>query len=290
MTFDDWSTSIRAKITGSWNLHLAVPTEHLDFFVLISSLNGILGGRGQANYTAGNTFQDALAHYRVARGQTAVSIDLGLMVDEGVIAENKDLLVSLQRLGLLMNLGQEDLHSLLDHYCDPGRGGQLGPGDEAKAQMLVGIERPAAIVARGLDVHHALRRPMFRHLFRMGVEAGEGAGDEVGGHTTVAVDRPALLRAAGTTSEAALLVGEWFEAKMTHTLGLAEGSIDRARPPHTYGIDSLVAIDLKNWFAREIGAEVAVFALLGNSSLDQLAIEATNKSRYRKQDISSLEH
>lgn len=281
MTFDDWSTSIRAKATGSWNLHLALPAGTLDFFVLLSSINGIFGGRAQANYTAGNTFKDALAHYRIAQGQTAVSIDLGMMVDEGVLAENRHMLVSMQRLGLLMDLEQGDLFALLDHYCDPGL--RPPPAGDSRAQVLVGIERPAVLVAKGLDLHHALRRPVFRHLFRMDVEADEAAGAEgakARGSAAV-VDRPALLRGAPSEGEAASLVGAWFAAKMAYTLGLAEGDIDPARPPHTYGIDSLVAIDLKNWFAREIGAEVDVFMLLGNLSLDQLAAEATRKSRYR---------
>lgn len=65
MSFDDWNISMDSKITSSCNLHPALP-GNLDFFVFISSNNGIFGDRSQANYAAGNTFKDALTHHRLS--------------------------------------------------------------------------------------------------------------------------------------------------------------------------------------------------------------------------------
>jgi hypothetical protein len=45
MSYDDWITCTRAKIQGSWNLHEALP-KHLDFFVMLSSISGIIGNPG----------------------------------------------------------------------------------------------------------------------------------------------------------------------------------------------------------------------------------------------------
>ena len=50
---------------------------------------------------------------------------------------------------------------------------------------------------------------------------------------------------------------------------------------HTYDIDSLVAIELKNWLAREIGADIEVFVLLGNMLLEKVSAMAAETSRYR---------
>ncbi|PHH61419.1 hypothetical protein CDD81_390 [Ophiocordyceps australis] len=52
MTHDDWVVGTRAKVTGSWNLHATMP-PNVDFFILISSLNGIIRGPGQANQPGG---------------------------------------------------------------------------------------------------------------------------------------------------------------------------------------------------------------------------------------------
>ncbi|KAL2759081.1 hypothetical protein ACRALDRAFT_1040872 [Sodiomyces alcalophilus JCM 7366] len=277
MTYDDWMVSTRAKVTGSWNLHTLLP-EDLDFFIFMSSLNGIMGGRAQANYGAGNTFKDALARYRLQLGQKAVSIDLGLMVTEGIVAENEHLLASMRRIGHLMDIHQEELLALLDHYCNPN----LPVLDAADAQILVGLERPDAIRAKGIDLHHAIHRPMFRHLFQMGTPSQSSLPEN---GPASAADRASLLSKAGSLDKAAALVCEWFTGKIAHTLGLAEEDVDVKKPLHTFNVDSLVAIDLKNWFAREIGAEVEVFALLGNTPIEQVAEQAATKSRYRQVEV-----
>ena len=273
MTYEDWDISTRSKVAGSWNLHKVLPSE-LDFFVLLSSVNGIFGGRAQANYAAGNTFKDALAHYRIAHGQKAVSIDLGLMVTAGVVAENEYLLASMRRIGHLMEIRQEELIALLDYYCDS----KLPLLSDVDAQVLVGIEMPSAVLAKGIDLHHSIRRPMFRHLFRMAPKESESA---VCNANSTVVDRAAILKKTTSQDEAAALVTQWFSGKIRQVLGLPEPDVDSSRPMHTYGIDSLVAIDLKSWLAREIGADIEVFVLLGNMSLEMVSAMAAEKSRYR---------
>ena len=104
-----------------------------------------------------------LTHHRIAHGQKAVSIDLGLMVAEGVVAENDSLLASMRRIGHLMDVTQEELIALLDYYCDPN----LPLLSDVNAQIMVGIEMPSALLAKGIVLHHSIRRPMFRHLFRI---------------------------------------------------------------------------------------------------------------------------
>lgn len=88
MPYENWTAATRPKIAGSWNLHEAMPAE-LDFFVMLSSIAGIMGNRGQANYAAGCTYQDALAHHRRSLGLPAHVIDLGAVSGMGWFEENK---------------------------------------------------------------------------------------------------------------------------------------------------------------------------------------------------------
>ena len=98
MTLEDWTTSTNPKVCGSWNLHALLP-KRMDFFILLSSIVGIVGGAGQASYAAGNAFQDVLARYRVSIGEKGVSLDLGMMVGEGAVAEDEKLARALESSG-----------------------------------------------------------------------------------------------------------------------------------------------------------------------------------------------
>ena len=65
----------------------AVPVSR-SAFVLISSLCGIVGKETAASYAAGNSYLAALAEYRVSKGSKAVSLDLGMMADAGLLARS----------------------------------------------------------------------------------------------------------------------------------------------------------------------------------------------------------
>ncbi|KAJ5611416.1 polyketide synthase [Penicillium lagena] len=185
MTYEAWKISISAKVDASWNLHLAMPMD-LDFLVLISSINGSFGGRAQAYYAAANAFQDALARYRISQGQKAVAIDLGLMVSEGIVAENESLLNSVWRFGHLIEIKEAELIALLDFYCNL----QLPLLSRGDSQPMIGLELPYSITAKGVDLHHSIRRPTFSHLFRMGLGR---TSSEVGQRSVTTLQKDQLI-------------------------------------------------------------------------------------------------
>lgn len=274
MTLDDWTTSIASKVTGSWNLHVALPTD-LDFFVLLSSVNGLFGNRSQANYSAGNTFKDSLAHYRISHGQKAVSIDLGLMVDQGLVSEDASLLAGMRRIGHLIDIRMDELLALMDHYCDPS----LPILAHGQAQIVVGIESPAAVLAKGVDLHHSIRRPLFSHLFA--IDRKSESLSNIKSPVNEEFDYSHALQRTASDEEAVQLVLEWFKSKVSNLLGMSPDDIDMSKPAHTYGIDSLVSIDLRNWIKLKLGADIQIFNVLGNISLEDLSRQATLQSSFR---------
>lgn len=80
----DWSrmeSVLGPKLAGSWLIdRLAGP---LDFLLLYSSAAGLIGTRGQANHIAANAWLDALAAARTARGQWTVSLAWGAWSEIG---------------------------------------------------------------------------------------------------------------------------------------------------------------------------------------------------------------
>jgi hypothetical protein len=98
MTLDQYNAAIRPKVHGSWNLHKSLGND-LDFFVMLSSLSGVVGFASQCNYAAGGTFQDALARYRASTGLHGASIDIGIVQSVGYVAENQGTAERLRKSG-----------------------------------------------------------------------------------------------------------------------------------------------------------------------------------------------
>ena len=89
MTVSDFHTTLSSKVAGTWNLHRASLEleQPLSFFTLPSSISGVIGQKGQANYSAANAFLDVFASYRLGQGLPAHSVDLGVIEDVGYVAE-----------------------------------------------------------------------------------------------------------------------------------------------------------------------------------------------------------
>ncbi|SCV54257.1 uncharacterized protein FFB14_13561 [Fusarium fujikuroi] len=101
MTIKDWNPVVNPKVKGIWNLHnasLSVNAE-LDFFILFSSLSGVIGQPGQANYAGANTFLDSFSQYRAHLGLPACAIQIGAVEEVGYMAEHQVIMQKLKASG-----------------------------------------------------------------------------------------------------------------------------------------------------------------------------------------------
>ncbi|KAM0814978.1 putative Lovastatin diketide synthase LovF [Seiridium cardinale] len=98
MSFAGWNTAVQPKVQGTWNLHEAILSSDLDFFILFSSYGSIAGQWGQANYTAANTLLNAFVQYRHHNGLVASVIGVGVMGGVDFASQNQDVLERLGRI------------------------------------------------------------------------------------------------------------------------------------------------------------------------------------------------
>lgn len=73
----EFNRSLEGKSLGAWNLHLLSQSQPLDHFVLFSSLSSLVAQPGQGAYAAANSFLDSLAQYRVQNGQSGLAVNWG---------------------------------------------------------------------------------------------------------------------------------------------------------------------------------------------------------------------
>ena len=136
MTRDQFHDTIVPKVYGSWNIHKHFPKD-LDFYILLSSAYGYAGARSQGNYAAGNSYQDALAHYRRSKGLNACTIDVVMVLGVGFLAEDTtttrvhDNVMSWSFLGIY----EREFLGILEAAI---RGGSL-TGHRIPAQLLTGL-------------------------------------------------------------------------------------------------------------------------------------------------------
>ena len=92
MTIKEYHKTIKSEVQGTWNLHNVALERKLllNFFTTLSSISGVVGQKGQANYAAANVFLDSFAVYRQKMGLAACCVDLGAIEDVGYMSEHSD--------------------------------------------------------------------------------------------------------------------------------------------------------------------------------------------------------
>jgi acyl carrier protein len=267
MSYDQWQLTIRSKAHSSWNLHRLLP--NLDFFIQLSSLAGIVGPAAQSNYAAGCTFQDALARHRIAIGQKAVSLDLGWMVDIGIIAENKAYERYRQDVDDMQKVKSEDLLAVLEIYCDPS----LPILPLEKSQLLIGVTTPANRLSRGLAPTPANEQPLFLGFSQI-VDAA--ACPTVGKKASAGT----LFRNAKTVEDRAEVVVKALVSRLARALSMSIENMESNKSFSDYGVDSLMAVELRNWIGKEFQANVAVFDIMGGTSIANVGQIIARRSTY----------
>ncbi|KAL2132992.1 hypothetical protein VTI74DRAFT_3062 [Chaetomium olivicolor] len=276
MTLDQYNAAVRPKVHGTLNVHDAFASPDLDFFILLSSTAGILGIAGQANYSAGNTFQDAFALAQNARNGNKtryVSLDLGAIEGTGAIdrlsAKSKDVW---RRSTIVMSF--EEFYTALEYGMDPKS------AKDGFVHSILGFDRES-IASVSLDTY-TFSNPMFSLLPTSAVRYGEEEEIKESEGSQTLVDPAKLLREAKTFEEAETVILEATAEKFSVFL---DSAIPTDIPIAHLALDSLVSIELKNWMVRTFQAPLQASELAGTLSIRALSKLLASRSRCISDEI-----
>ncbi|KAI3574484.1 beta-ketoacyl synthase [Fusarium oxysporum f. sp. albedinis] len=270
MAFQQWNLTMRSKINTSKNLHELLPKD-LDFFILLSSLAGVVGQMASANYAGGCAYQDALAKFRREHGQNALSLDIGWMMNIGIIAEKEAYQRQRETSNDMQPIDDKELLALLTLCCDPNNPIELPPLSEG--QVLFGLRTPADILSEGQQPPALLERPLlsaFSYLV-----GGSNTPTQAAEHAENARD---LFQRSSDARERQQVVIRAIAAKLARAMSISPDDVEPSKPLSSYGVDSLMAVELRNWINKEFSSTVAVFDIIGRVSIAGVAEVVESRS------------
>ncbi|KAI0813402.1 putative polyketide synthase [Xylaria sp. FL0064] len=275
MSYESWSECLRPKIRGTWNLHQQLPHD-LEFFIMFSSTAGIIGSQGQSNYAAGNTFQDRLAAYRLARGQTAISLNLSFLESEGYMAENYENLMRYANVKHMMIMSQPEVLAMLEHYCNPSVSRLVS---SSEAQVVLGLTLPGDVTSRGMELSGWMYEPMFANLHQIAPASDSPTPNDSSRTRDTGPSLSQQAIEAPSIQEAGYIIAMGLTAKVISILSLTSDKFDPSLPLYSYGVDSLIAVELRNWFIKVLKVDMAIFEILGGATVTSLGKTAAEKLR-----------
>lgn len=279
MKYEEWTTGLRPKVQGTWNLHQYFDHERpLDFMIFCSSIAGVFGNPSQAQYAAGNTYQDALASYRRAQGLTCVSVNLGIMRDVGVIAEGTSNFMAPWEE--VLGIREPAFHALMKSLINGQRRHGGAGDDECPAQVCVGLGTGDLLASHGLKQPAYFEDPRFGPLATTSSALSNTAAG--GGDGAAAVSLASKLSAVSASQDpaaAASIITDALVRRLAEILRIPPSEVDPTRAMYRYGVDSLVALEVRNWISKEMKANMALLEILAATPMEMFAVQIAKKSK-----------
>lgn len=244
---------IAPKVRGSWNLHELTADDPLDWFVLFSSAAVLVGSPGQGSYVAGNEFMDALAHHRRSLGLPGLSIAWGPWSEIGLAADE----------GRGDRLGERGLASITPAEGVDAFERLLATGSGRMAVMRFDLDRWCHFYpgARNLALLSGLRRST----------GGGSAERDRSGNGDGTLRRGELL--AMDPADRCEALSSHLARQIASILRLSAATMDLKQPIRRFGLDSLMAVELKNRIEADLGVTIPIVRLLQGITIRDLSDE-----------------
>nr|ALQ32785.1 putative polyketide synthase [Fusarium babinda] len=277
MTLDGMNKVLRPKVDGSILLDEAFHDEPLDFFIMFSSLTACLGNSGQSNYAAANMFMTTLAFQRRARGVPGSVIDLSSLMGIGHVGRSDLFDADYFRSLGATSVSEVDLHQMFAEAIDVGR-----PESKQSAEIVTGISPMLRSELEDTKVQYRMDLKFSHFCIEQSCNKGESS-------VTSQAPVRTQLKSAESRDEATSILLTSFVTRLRKILQIpADEEVHENEPLIERGVDSLVALDIRAWFMRELDVDMPVLKVLGGNSISDLVQDSLERMPSSILDITSL--
>nr|QCQ29632.1 polyketide synthase-nonribosomal peptide synthase [Alternaria oxytropis] len=264
--YDSIERAMLPKVEGSIYLDELFYSTPLDFFIFFTSVATVVGTSGQSTYVTANAFMSALAKQRRdIRGVVGSDIAIGAVQGVGYLMKDTSLGRDYFTRRGYRNLSEQDVQQLFAEAILAGK-----PGHQGNSQVVSGIQ-PFREAYKNLtaNVH-------FQHMrLQDGDQSYGGQGDGRGSAASVR----ARLASVKSQTEALAVVQDAFLVRLRLILMMPKTEvIDPQISLVQLGADSIMAVDIRAWFLKELDVDILVLKILGPSeSVADLVAEPVTK-------------
>lgn len=228
-TWSRFETVMAPKVTGTWLLHRLTANLSLDFFILFSSGASLIGTAGQSNHAAANAFMDGFAEYRRALGLPATSIHWGAWSGAGAAVDH-DLVRARGVATLTPGQGLKGLEWAIQQ--------------QVTEAAVLAVDWDDILRAYAPGAEPAFLRDMVRQVRSQGVKT-------VSTEPELSLSQQ-LSKTVPNKRSSVLL--DHVRRQVAQVLTIHNPlRIDPDQPLQTMGLDSLMAVELRNKLSQSFG-------------------------------------
>lgn len=265
MQFGHVEEVYKPKVIGSMNLDRIFHDIDLDFFILLSSANCIIGNVGQANYAAANMGMVGVAANRRKRGLRSSTANVGAIIGVGYITESASRLDLTVANTHLIHLNEEDFHQIFAEVLEAGYLDSLAGPEITTGILEVSPDEP--------NMPKWFSEPKFARLIRHFAVSGDDKKDRMNDSTI-----QESLQACRSEQDVYEVVKEAFAAQLRKTLQISSTDDDIMNMRSSdLGLDSLISVDIRSWFLKSFQVSIPVLKIMSGeghmSGLIEAAVE-----------------
>ncbi|THD00081.1 hypothetical protein EYZ11_000406 [Aspergillus tanneri] len=272
MTYEDYMAVIKPRVHGILNLrnllHAMNMTGNLDFFINLSSGASFVGNMGQAQYAATGGFMAALAQYPEASGLPYTTLDLPVVRGVGYLSGDEK---KFEHVAHQLGTSAIDATHI---RCLITAAIRNEIRDSSEGHCVIGFDFVKTTPVSELPFW--VKDAKLSNLTRISnlVETTSSHAQK----TITGISPGSALRQSRSLEAAETLVVEAVIKKLSSILMRPAEELDSMVPISVYGLDSLVAIEVRNWITRELEASLQILEILASESLPVLARLILKKS------------